>query len=149
MKIFKQMKKLMILFLVLGMVACQQKPSKMHQEYKQDLDEVLAVHDSVMGKMNTMGNLISKIKKPVQDSFENSQEAKAALSDLESAHDGMMDWMHSFAKKIPDAQKDTTFTKEEYKRRIDLLQEEKKSIEEVKNHMESSIQKGKDVLQKQ
>lgn len=140
------MKKILILFLVLGMVACQQKPSKLHQEYKQDLDEVLAVHDSVMGKMNTMGNLISEIKKPAQDSTENSQEAKAALSDLENAHDGMMDWMHGFAKKIPDAQKDTTFTKEEYKRRIDILQEEKKSIEEVKDNMESSIQKGKEVL---
>lgn len=137
----------MILFLVLGMVACQQKPSKMHQEYKQDLDEVLAVHDSVMGKMNSMGNLISEIKKPAQDSIENSPEAKAALSDLENAHDGMMDWMHGFAEKFPDAQKDTTFTKEEYKRRIDILQEEKKSIEEVKDNMESSIQKGKEVLQ--
>lgn len=139
----------MILFLVLGMFACEQKPSKMHQEYKQDLKEVLDVHDSVMGEMSIMGNLISEIKKPAQDSIENSQEKKRALSDLENAHDGMMDWMHGFADKFPDAQKDTTFTKEEYKRRIDLLEEEKESIEKVKNDMESSIQKGKVVLQKQ
>lgn len=145
---FKTMKKLTILFLVLGMFACEQKPSKMQQEYKQDLKEVLDVHDNVMGKMNIMGNLISEIKKPVEDSTENTQEKKGALNDLEKAHEGMMEWMHNFAKEFPDAQKDTTFTKEEYERRIEILQEEKKSIEKVKNDMESSIQKGKDVLQK-
>ena len=141
-----------ILFSVLLLSACA-KPAG-HSEADQDssstdganpnealYSQVMDVHDEVMPKMED----IYKLKKDLQDQIANTpdmvverkQQLERVISNLDSANNAMMDWMHKF-NPLPDS------TNQEKVR--DYLESEMERVKKVRNLMNESIEKAKESI---
>lgn len=78
----------------LFMASCREaekEPSRMEQ--------VMAIHDSVMPEMGTISRLVAELK-PLADSTEQGQAYRRAMQDLQKAHTAMMDWMQGFGERF-------------------------------------------------
>jgi len=120
-------------FLVLS---CKEKPT---EASKVLYDEVMKIHDDVMPEMGTIHKLKKKLKKRLENEFISEEEKSAALkaiTDLEKADDGMMDWMAAF--KLPEATNDSV--------QINYLTKEKVVITQVEKDMWNSINAAKSIL---
>ncbi len=95
-------------------------------------DEVMAIHDVAMAKMTHMHELKLQLKE-----LEKSTETTAAITGLEHAHRGMMQWMREY--KIPR-------TAEEWAQARPYLLEEKSKIEAVADAINTSIQEAEKLL---
>ena len=106
-----------MLLLILILIACG-KPAE-HSDYDQYssssegdspnealYNQAMDVHDEVMPKMED----IYKLKKDLQEQIANTpdmvverkQQLEAIISNLDSANNAMMDWMHKF-NPLPDS----------------------------------------------
>ena len=143
---------IIILFSALLLSACA-KPAG-HSEADQDssstdgdnpnealYNQVMDVHDEVMPKMED----IYKLKKDLQDQIANTpdmvverkQQLERVISNLDSANNAMMDWMHKF-NPLPDS------TNQEKVR--DYLESEMERVKKVRDLMNESIEKGKESI---
>ncbi|MBX2895640.1 MAG: hypothetical protein KF763_09375 [Cyclobacteriaceae bacterium] len=101
-------------------------------------DQVMDVHDEVMPKMDE----IMKLKRELQEQIANTpdmvverkQQLEKIISNLDSASNAMMDWMHRF-NPLPD-------TVDQEKARA-YLEGEMERVKNVKNLMLESIEKAK------
>jgi hypothetical protein len=139
------MKSLIALVTVLAvLVGCQQKASSENDNSIENnggnqklYEEVMAVHDEVMPRMDDMYKLKQKLKAQLLDSTasdERQKEIQTAIKNLDVAGDGMMEWMRNF-DPIPDSLG-------EEKARNYLLTEKEK-IQSVKDKMLLSIDAAK------
>jgi len=135
-----------LLFTSLLLLNCTTPTPKEKKEYDQKIEDVLAAHDEVMPKMSTLSNLISKTEAK-QDTTSVGETYKNANKDLKSAHDFMMEWMRDFGDKFPNALKDTTYTQEEYKKRLPKLEAEVKEVNEMKDAVNNSIEQAQKLLE--
>lgn len=110
-------------------------------------EEVMAIHDSSMVKMDAIYNRISKLKK-ANDALEAdstqpnealSAEITAAMADLRSADDAMMDWMAAYKAPTEDAPAEES---------IVYLEAEKISITQVDQQIDASIEQADRILSK-
>ncbi len=73
------------------------------------LDEVDKIHTEAMEKMGDVRKLREDLKKKIENSSdmvdEKKKEIEAKISDLDSAYNGMMDWMHKFNPEIDSLDK--------------------------------------------
>jgi len=114
------------------------EPSKM--------ENVMSIHDEVMPKMGTLGKLVGQLK-PMADSLGvESAEAKA-MTDLQEANRSMMDWMQGFGDRFDADEimngKELTDEKKEW------LKEEEEKVQQVKENINSSIERAEEILSKQ
>lgn len=138
MRIFKNF------LLALILMACSKNADQPHQQESNSdspnealYDQVMDVHDEVMPKMDE----IMKLKRELQDKIANTPdmvvERKAKLeqviSNLDSASNAMMDWMHKF-NPLPDSV-DQELARE-------YLESEMERIKKVKTQMLEAIEKG-------
>jgi len=84
------MKKYIALTLLL--LGCTQAEEKLSQELK---DNVLGLHDDLMGKTEQIVSLKSKLDS--LSSGADSVQVKRLLGALNKADNSMMDWMHQFS----------------------------------------------------
>ncbi len=142
-------KTLLLIFSGIFLVSCgeNQKASKEKQHYDESIDEILEVHDDVMPKMGTLSSLIEKTEAEI-DTTERGKEFEKANKNLKEAHDFMMTWMKNFGDKFPNALLDTTYSKEEYKKREPILSAEKEEVKEMKDRVNESIEKAQELLTK-
>jgi hypothetical protein len=65
-------------------------------------DEVMKIHNEVMPKLEDIYTRKQKLKKQLADSpgltAEEKQSLELKIAKLDSAYDGMMDWMHKFER---------------------------------------------------
>lgn len=107
-------------------------------------DQVMDVHDEVMPKMDE----IMKLKRSLQEQIANTpdmvverkQQLEKMISNLDSASNAMMDWMHEF-NPLPDSM-DQEIARE-------YLEGEMEKIRNVKTLMLESIDKAKQENSKQ
>lgn len=107
-------------------------------------DQVMDVHDEVMPKMDE----IMKLKRSLQEQIANTpdmvverkQQLEKMISNLDSASNAMMDWMHEF-NPLPDSV-DQEIARE-------YLEGEMEKIRNVKTLMLESIEKAKQESSKQ
>jgi len=110
-------------------------------------EEVMAIHDSSMVKMDAIYTRISKLKKAgaalEADSTQSNEARKgeimSAMADLRSADDAMMDWMAAYKAPTEDAPADES---------ILYLEAEKISITKVDQQIDASIEQADRVLSK-
>lgn len=127
----------------LTFVACKEtkkaeEPSKM--------EHVMSIHDEVMPKMGTLGKLVGQLK-PMADSLgAESVEAKA-MKDLQEANKSMMDWMQGFGDRF-DAD-EIMNGKELSDEKKAWLNEEEEKVQQVKENINSSIERAEEILAKQ
>lgn len=101
-------------------------------------DEVIAIHDEVMPKMGDMHmarkNLREILKKAEDEAAKT--EILTMISDLESADEGMMTWMHEW--KVPENEPEKT----------EYLEKEKVKITKVKVDMLTSLENAHKFIEK-
>ncbi|MDF4203557.1 hypothetical protein PXD56_11350 [Maribacter sp. SA7] len=128
---------------LLTFIACKEtkkteEPSKM--------EHVMSIHDEVMPKMGTLGKLVGQLK-PMADSLgAESVEAKA-MKDLQEANRSMMDWMQGFGDRF-DAD-EIMNGKELSDEKKEWLNEEEEKVQQVKENINSSIERAEEILSKQ
>jgi hypothetical protein len=110
------------------------------------MNQVMAIHDSVMPRMSEIGRLVARLK-PLADSTAQGQEYEKAMRDLQEAHTAMMDWMKVFGERFDYDEimqgKELTPQKQEW-----LLEEEVK-VKEMAEKVNNSIANAEAVLKKQ
>jgi Mg2+ and Co2+ transporter CorA len=106
-------------------------------------DQVMDIHDEVMPHMDDLERLKRELKEEIANSPDMVAERKAELeqviSNLDSAGNAMMDWMHKF-NPLPDSADQET--SREY------LETEMERIKKVRDLMNESIEKAKGVATK-
>jgi hypothetical protein len=130
------MKKILLPVLMLSIVfSC----SKSEDKQKKMIEEVMAVHDEVMPKMDEMMTLKSQLDSIAKIS-PDSLKAKTLYIALDSADVKMMDWMESYN---PDEVKGKS--EEEV---LKYYEDKKASIIKVKDLTNTSIEEAKVFLKK-
>jgi hypothetical protein len=115
-----------------------EEPSKM--------ENVMNIHDEVMPKMGTIGKLVGQLK-PMADSLgAESVEAKA-MKDLQEANRSMMDWMQGFGDRFDS--EEIMNGKELSDEKKAWLKEEEEKVQQVKENINSSIERAEEILSKQ
>ena len=102
-------------------------------------DQVMAVHDEVMPKMNDLYKLKGTLKDKIADSPAMAADKKAELESviarLDSASESMMVWMRNF-NPLPDS------LGEEQAR--EYLENEMEKIKRVKTGVDEALESGKE-----
>jgi hypothetical protein len=138
-----------IFILVAALSACTQ--SSKHEHHTNDTastdspnaalyDQVMDIHDEIMPRVED----IYQLKKQLQDKIasttdlasDKKQELEQIIAQLDSADSSMMDWMHTF-NPMPDSA-------DQEKARA-YLESEIEKIKKVKELMNESIEKAKEI----
>ncbi len=136
-------KYLLFILMVPFFLACgEDTPETKAQEEMHD--KVMFIHDEVMPEISTINRIsrsLKKIKKENQPDSSHLAQIELSLKELESADEGMMNWMQEYKKpgKLRDSK-----THEEI---MAYLKSEEEKITKVKEMMETSIEKGQQLLE--
>lgn len=106
----------------------------------------MSIHDEVMPKMGTLGKLVGQLK-PMADSLGAESAEFKAMKDLQKANRSMMDWMQGFGDRF-DAD-EIMNGKELSNEKKEWLQEEEDKVQQVKENINSSIERAEEILSKQ
>ena len=109
------------------------------------MEQVIAIHDSVMPEMNTISRLVGRLK-PLADSTETGQDYQKAMEDLQEAHTAMMDWMKGFGERFDYAE--TMEGKALSPEKQEWLKEEEVKVKEMADKVNRSIARARALLEK-
>lgn len=136
-KIQISMKNLLLSFLLITLFSCSSKKSEQEDLHK----NIIAVHNEVMPRMEEIAELSKKLKENVvkleKEKPENTDKitsVKQSINNLNSASQGMMNWMHRYNAKYDTLPIEIS---------IKYLKEEKLKIEKVKSEMNKAIEEAK------
>ena len=127
------------LFLTLLMAFSCGGPNPEHTAQDELRDEVFVIHDEVMPKMGDIVRLKVGLTELSVDSLKEAQ-VKAAISQLEKAEDGMMNWMNEFT--APEKMRDS----KSHAEIIGYLNNEKTEISKVRDDMLIGISSAEKIL---
>lgn len=103
------------------------------------LDEVDKIHDEAMQKMGDVRKLREELKKSIENSSdlveEKKKEIESKIAKLDSAYNGMMDWMHKFHPEID------SLDEEAYR---EYLEEQMEKAKKVRNDILEAIERAKE-----
>lgn len=107
------------------------------------MKDVMAIHDEVMPKMGTIGQLVSELDQKITNDT-SSNDYVTAKEDLKAAHKAMMDWMKNFGDRFDGDEilKGKALTEEKQK----WLDEEETKVKALKEQINSSIEQAQDLL---
>ncbi|WP_445381047.1 hypothetical protein [Robiginitalea sp. IMCC43444] len=137
---------LKVLSLSIGLIAfvtlgC--KPEQKENTTSKQMQRVMAIHDSVMPKMKTIGKLVGQLK-PLADSSQQGIAYQLAMKDLQEANTAMMDWMKGFGDRFKFEEihkgKELTAEKEAW------LEEEEVKVKVMRDKVNSSIERAETLL---
>lgn len=133
------MKNLTLLTLAL-LAACG--PSK-KEELQTLKDEVIGIHDEVMPKMGELRRARKDLLLQADSLMKTNPERAAMLTtvadEIGSANESMMQWMRAFEPEFEGADEEV----------MQYLKDQKVAIQKVKEDMNASLVKGKEVLSDQ
>ncbi len=97
-------------------------------------DQVMAVHDEVMPKLNDIYKLKEELKNQITEALpqDKKEEIEAMISKLDSASEGMMVWMRNF-NPLPDS-----LGEEQAK---EYLENEMEKIKKVREEVREALEK--------
>ena len=136
-----KLKKILIAFLILGLVNSCKEEKKSEQVTQ--MKQVMNMHDEVMPKMGAMAKLAGQLSSK-EDSTEIGMKYKTARKDLQAARDSMMDWMQDFGNKFDT---DEIMNGKELSDQKQIwLNEEEERMKAVRDQINSSIAKAESLL---
>lgn len=101
--------------------------------------EVMKIHDEAMAKMDEIQKLKFDLKKQLDEgpalAAEKKAEMEQTIAKLDSAYDGMMNWMHQY-KPIPDS----AFGEEKAR---EYLESEMEKVKKVRQDIVDAIDEAK------
>lgn len=136
-----------LMLIVLLLAGCGQTGNQEQQEAngtdrEQLYDEVIAVHDEVMPKMQTIMNLKEQLRQKIDslaaDTVANQaqlEKVRSLTEALDQADEAMMSWMRGFKRDYGE------MTEEEI---MDYLNQEKEKIEQVAEQTETAIREARE-----
>jgi hypothetical protein len=137
----------LFLVVVLAIVLFQAcKEDKKVEEKPNKMELVLEIHDEVMPKMGTIGQLIAQLK-PMADSTQTATAYENAIRDLEDSNKSMMEWMNGFGNKFDSDE--ILNNKELSPEKIKWLDEEEIKVKELRTKINTSIQQAEQLLNKE
>jgi hypothetical protein len=107
------------------------------------MEQVMAIHDSVMPEMGTISRLVGRLK-PLADSTESGQAYQKAMEELQEAHTAMMDWMKGFGDRFDH--EEIMKGKELSPEKQELLREEEVKVKAMADKVNGSIARAKALL---
>ena len=123
--------------MALAFVACKEKETKTEPEGPTQMQQVMAVHDELMPKMSTIGELIGKIEANIDSTNVDSVKVKA-VTDLKAANRSMMTWMKDFGNAFEtDEIMNGAPLSEDKQKTLDAFE---KSVNELKAQMDGAIE---------
>lgn len=115
------------------------------QAQQQAWDKVMTVHDEVMPKMGTMNQLTKSLKAQWEDNKKldavTKDDISGAVQELESADEGMWDWMHQLKQLQPLQASESS-----HDAIIKYIQEQEQSIILIREEMANSMAKADSLL---
>jgi hypothetical protein len=108
------------------------------------MQEVVAVHDSVMPKMSRIGQLVATLK-PLADSTAEGRAYQQSMVDLQEAHQSMMDWMKGFGDRFDYAE--IMEGKELSAEKARWLEEEAVKVQAMAEQVNGSIARAEELLE--
>ena len=121
-------------------LAASCKPEK---EGTSRMQEVVAVHDSVMPKMARIGQLVATLK-PLADTTAEGRAYQEAMEDLQDAHQSMMDWMKGFGDRFDYAE--IMEGKALSAEKAGWLEEEAVKVQDMAEQVNGSIARAEELL---
>lgn len=132
---------LIIAILTLSLTACKDKVKE--PEGPTQMEEVIAVHDELMPKMGTIGELIGKLEVSIDSTHVDSMKV-TAIQNLKGANQEMMTWMMAFGDTFDSAEVlDGKELTEEKQKALDAFQN---SVNDLKSSMENAISNAEKLL---
>lgn len=132
---------LIIAILTLSLTACKDKVKE--PEGPTQMEEVIAVHDELMPKMGTIGELIGKLEASIDSTHVDSMKV-TAIQNLKGANQEMMTWMMAFGDTFDSAEvldgKELSVEKQK------ALGEFQNSVNDLKSSMENAISNAEKLL---
>jgi len=139
------MKNLIIVLTIASFLTISSCKETKKVEESSKMELVMGIHDEVMPKMGTLGKLVGQLK-PMADSLGTDSPQAKAMKDLQEANKSMMDWMQGFGARFDSDEimngKELSEEKQQW-----LLEEEEK-VKQVKENINSSIERAEKLLQK-
>lgn len=136
----KKIAYLLIVFATVTLVSCKEEKK---ENGTSQMKEVMAIHDEVMPKMSTLGNMVGELSGK-EDSTEIGLKYKQAREDLQASHKSMMDWMQGFGNRFDSDEILNGKALSEEKRK--WLDEEEGKIKELREQINKSIENAKALL---
>ncbi|MCX2681816.1 hypothetical protein OOZ15_17815 [Galbibacter sp. EGI 63066] len=138
------MKRILIILIAIAVstIACKQNKKEASSS---KMETVMAVHDSLMPKMNTLTQLVGELNTKI-DTTETGLKYKKAQEDLQAAHKSMMEWMKGFGDRFDHEEilKGKALSEEKKK----WLDEEEVKVNKLKEQINSSIKNAQELLSK-
>lgn len=130
-------------FILFTTFSCKNKTEAQAEEQSQ-MQEVLAIHDEVMPKMGTIGNLITRIDERIKVT-DSTEALLNASQDLKYSHKAMMDWMKTFGERFDSDEilKGKALSDEKQK----YLDEEEIKVKALRDKINSSIKSAQELLE--
>lgn len=128
---------------LIALVTLGCKPEQKENTTSSQMQRVMAIHDSVMPKMKTIGKLVGQLK-PLADSSQQGIAYQLAMKDLQEANTAMMDWMKGFGDRFDSGEilNGDPLTEE----KVTWLKEEEVKVKEVRDKINGSIQRAEALL---
>ncbi len=132
---------LLSLSLFFGTTSCKEKNP---EPAKNQMAEVMAIHDEVMPRMGEIGKLVATLK-PMADSAGQDSKYHKSMRELQEAHKSMFSWMREFGDRFdPD---EILHGKELTEQKQAWLDEEEKKVRALREEINGSIARAKKVLE--
>lgn len=143
----KIIKTLFIAIISLTILSCSNSSSSSSKEFYTLLMEVFEVHDEMMPQMGKLSELRQQLEKKVEEDPMNAITYEDAITDLEDAHKGMMDWMKDFGEEFPYKEDRLEgMDEDEILESIEKMKKQKVSVEDMKQKMIDSMENAKAIL---
>jgi hypothetical protein len=147
--------------ILVGMVfisfSCQQKENSTEAKaFDAQMKQTIQIHDDVMPQMSKINSMITELESEKEE-LESAEEVNtqlvgkhdAAIADLQNAHDLMMSWMKNFSSSFSRTEINTGLQakdKDSIKAKVELLEMQYNSAEEMKAAINSSLENAQKVL---
>jgi len=139
------MKNLIIVIAITAFLTTTSCKEAKKVEETSKMELVMDIHDEVMPKMGKLGQLVGQLK-PMADSLGADSPHAKAMKDLQEANKSMMDWMQGFGDRFDS--EEIMNGKELSEEKQQWLQEEEEKVKQVKENINSSIERAEKLLQK-
>lgn len=138
------LKSTIVAMLIIFTVTSCKNENKTSTNEKSQMQEVLAVHDEVMPKMGTIGNLITRIDERIKVT-DSTEALLNASQDLKYSHRAMMEWMKTFGERFDSDEilKGKALSDEKQKH----LDEEEIKVKALRDKINSSIKNAQELLE--
>jgi len=136
------MKYILVCFALLSITSCQQLDPKQKQA-REELSQILDVHDEIMPKTMSISGRIEELRTHANDSTEEGRAYTHSIAELDSAFQGMNDWMKEFHDIYGDVLMGDQDLSED---QLSQLNNQKEKVEELRKLYDRSFKRSDSLL---